>query len=479
LEGGVQRVGNQVRINVQLINGQTDEHLWAEIYDRELTTGNLFAIQSDITKAITRSLQATLTSREEQVLEQIPTENLAAYDAYISGRTKLNSLAKADTSDAVTQFTQAIQLDPNFAAAWAGLCQAQLTLYGQNSDQQHFDAGEAACNQALKLGDPSIDVHIALGKLYRLSGRYSQAEVSIQGARLAKAEQALETALSINSRSLDALIEFGFILAVQNRLEEAETQLLRAIELNPNYWSAQSALFDFYYNDSDKPDHYELAAQHAVLAASLRPDMAASWNNVGTAKYMLMQYDQATEAWQRSLSIEPTRTAYTNSGLALESLHRYKEAAAMQEKAAELAPRDHRSWGRLALALTRVEGENERAMQAFERATKLAREKLEVNGQDWRTLAQLASYLAELGEIEEAKTVGQSALKLSGRRSEALLYAATVYCRDAYTDTCFSLLEEMVEKDSSYRQFIDTTDPKLKDLNQEQSKRFQAIIATP
>ncbi len=479
LEGGVQRVGKQVRINVQLINAHTDEHLWAEIYDRELTTGNLFAIQSDITKAITRSLKATLTSEEEQVLEQIPTENLAAYDAYIIGRTMLDSLAKEDMDDAVEKFTLATQLDTNFAAAWAGLCEAQLMRYKQNSDQRYFDAGETACNRAMELGDSSVEVHIALGALYRISGRYSRAEVSIQRAKLAKAEQALENALSIDGLSLDALIEFGFILAVQNRLEEAETKLLRAEELDPNYWSAQSALFGFYYSYSDKPDRYKLAARHAVRATSLRPDMAASWNNLGTANYMLMQYDQATDAWQQSLSIEPTRTAYTNSGLALENLHRYKEAAGMQEKAAEMAPRDHRSWGRLAAVLMRVEGGNDRALEAYDRATILAREKLEINDRDWRTLGNLASYLAATGKNKEAMEAAQRAMQLSERRPEALFRATLVYCKDGYSDACFSLLEEMVDKDASYRQFIDITDPALKDLNPEESKRFQAIITAP
>ncbi len=126
-----------------------------------------------------------------------------------------------------------------------------------------------------------------------------------------------------------------------------------------------------------------------------------------------------------------------------------------------------------------VEGENYRAMQTYERAAELAKEKLEVNNLDWRTLGHLASYLTEIGNSEEAMTAAQSALQLSGRRPEALFRATMVYCHEAYTDTCFSLLEEMVEKDASYRQFVDTTDTKLKDLNPQESNRFQAIIATP
>jgi len=476
LEGGVQRVGKQVRINVQLINAHTDEHLWAEIYDRELTARNLFAIQSDISKAIAQALRAALTSDEEQALEDVPTENLAAYDAYVSVRVKLDSVAKEDLSQAVAQFTLATQLDPNFASAWAGLCQAHLGLYKQSSDRQYFEAAEAACNQALVLDDSRVEVHIALGALYRTLGRYSRAQVSLQRANYTRAEQALENALSIGGLTVDALIELGTLLAYQNRLTEAETELLRAAELDPNYWLTETALFSFYYQFSDKPDHYELAARHAERAASLRPDMAASWNNLGTANFMLAHYDQAADAWQQSLSIEPTRTAYTNTGLALYNVGRFKAAAEMQLKAAKIAPNDHRAWGRLADAQRFVDGEGEHAAKNFARAAGLAQDLLEINNQDWRTLGMLSVYLVRMNEGEEAMAAARRAMQLSRRNPETLFYTALVRLSEGQTDACLSLLEEAVAKDDYYR-FLIEIDPDLKQLSE--LMRFQAIIATP
>ena len=476
LEGGVQRVGNQVRINMQLINAQTDEHLWAEIYDRELTAKNLFAIQSDISRAIARALRATLTSDEEQMLEQVPTENLAAYDAYVSARMKLDSIAKEDMRQAIAQFTLATQLDPDFASAWAGLCQAHLGLYKQSSDRQYFEAAEAACNQALLLDESHVEVHIALGSLYRTLGKYSRAQVSLQRANYAKAEQALENALSIGGQTADALIELGLLLADQNRLTEAETELLRAAELEPDYWSAETALFSFYYRFSDKPDHYELAVRHAERAAALRPDMAASWNNLGTANFMLANYDQAADAWQQSLSIEPTRTAYTNTGIALYNVGRFKAAAEMQLKAAKIAPNDHRAWGRLADAQRFVEGEGEQSAKNYARAAGLARELLEINNQDWRTLGMLSVYLARMNEGEEAMAVARRAMQLTRRNPETLFYTALVRLSEGQTDACLSLLEEAVAKDDYYR-FLIEIDPDLKQLSA--LVRFQAIIAPP
>jgi TolB-like protein len=123
LEGGVQRSGNRVRINVQLIEADTDEHLWAEVYDRELTAENLFDIQSDITRAIARALQAVLSGQEQQSLEQKPTENLDAYAQYLRGKAAAATFGRdvPQIDAAIAAYKKAIELDPKFAAAYAAL----------------------------------------------------------------------------------------------------------------------------------------------------------------------------------------------------------------------------------------------------------------------------------------------------------------------------------------------------------------------
>src|SRR5439155_11379039 len=121
LEGSVQKVADQVRVNVQLVNAQIDSHLWAETYDRKLT--DIFSVESEIAKGIAESLQAKLTGREEQALAVKPTNNLEAYDAYLRGLAfdtrstySIDALRKA-----ISFFERAVQLDPNFALAWARL----------------------------------------------------------------------------------------------------------------------------------------------------------------------------------------------------------------------------------------------------------------------------------------------------------------------------------------------------------------------
>ena len=121
LEGGVQRAGQQIRINVQLIDAQSDEHLWAEIYDRHLSAGNIFAIQSEISKAISEALQAVLSPAEQRRLQAIPTESLEAYESYLLGKQRMARRDTESLKEAVDYLSKAVEMDPQFALAWSTL----------------------------------------------------------------------------------------------------------------------------------------------------------------------------------------------------------------------------------------------------------------------------------------------------------------------------------------------------------------------
>lgn len=454
LEGGVQRLDDRIRVNAQLIDGEDDSHLWAETYDRQLSAANIFAIQSDIARAIAGALRAKLSGNEERALESVPTENLAAYDAYVAARANLDGISDENYARALEQFALATELDPGFAAAWAGLCSTYLRMYTRDSDRDHFDAAEAACDRALELDATRAEVYVALGSLYSHFGQYSKAEVALQRANYAKAEEALEQALALDGVELDALLQLGNALAWQGRLKEAEEYLLQAEALEPASWDVQAALFSFYYSFSDRRERFDLAAQHAARSASLRPDLAASWNNLGAANYMMGRYELAADAWEESLAVEPNRTAFTNTGLALYYSGRYEEAAEMQERAVALSPNDHRAMGRLADALNFVGGQEERTLQAFREAAALAGELLEVNDRDWRTLGLLAFYQANIGQHAQAEQSISRALQLSERNAETLYYHALMQSLQGAPEPALKTLEEAVTKDPDYIHLI-------------------------
>lgn len=461
LEGAVQRDGDHIRVNAQLINAGRDDHLWAETFDRELSTASLFEIQSSIARAIAAALNTKLSNADEHRLDSIPTGSLEAYDAYLLGKQSLLGNSVDAYEAALVHFEDALALDESFAGAYAGLCETHLGLYGKSGDPIHFKAAETACEQALAIDADLTEVHVALGSLFFRHGDFQLAE------------DKLRSALASEPENIDAMVELGLTLAEQGRIREAETVLLEAESLQPDHWPVQDALFSFYRRNDDQADRYERAVKHAMRVVELSPKSSAAWNNLGTAYHSLQQFDAAKSAWDTALQLQPTRTAYTNRGLGYYSEGRFAESAEMQLKAIELAPTDHRAWGRLAESY-RALGENEdAAREAYARAIPLAESRLEINDQDWRTIAMLGTYYVHSDRQDDARKQIESALSISKRNPEALLYAALVSNALGEKEMTLTLLEEMVERDDSYRNFV-IEEPDLQVLRG--NERFESLI---
>ena len=171
VEGSVQKAADQVRVNVQLINAQTDSHLWADTYDRKLT--DILGVESEIAKGIAEALQAKLTAREERRLAVKPTNNPDAYDAYLRGlafdvRASVGgySYARDLAAKAIDLYERAVQLDANFAIAWARLSRADALFYVSRNDAASAarqDAAERALENAQRLEPSSPETLLALG----------------------------------------------------------------------------------------------------------------------------------------------------------------------------------------------------------------------------------------------------------------------------------------------------------------------------
>ena len=149
LEGSVQKVGDQVRVNVQLIRADHDSHLWAETYDRKLT--DIFGVESDVAKSIAQALQAKLNGHEEQAFGAKPTSNPEAYDAYLRGLAAEGESIRSvyPIQKAISFYKRAVHLDPNFALAWSSLSRAHSSLYPSFGDST--EAAKRALEAAQKL----------------------------------------------------------------------------------------------------------------------------------------------------------------------------------------------------------------------------------------------------------------------------------------------------------------------------------------
>ncbi len=162
LEGSVQKVADQVRVNVQLIQVASDSHLWADTYDRKLV--DIFGVESEVAKAIADALQAKLTGGEQQALAVKPTNNSEAYDAYLRGLAlDLRASSPTDSEKVVGFYERSVQLDPAFALAWARLSRANSQVYfgGLDRTTARRDAAERALNTAQKLQPNSPETVLA------------------------------------------------------------------------------------------------------------------------------------------------------------------------------------------------------------------------------------------------------------------------------------------------------------------------------
>jgi serine/threonine protein kinase/Tfp pilus assembly protein PilF len=225
LEGSVQKVADQVRVSVQLINGQTDSHLWADTYDRKLT--DILGVESEIAKRIAESLQAKLTGREEQALAAKPTNNPEAYDAYLRGMVFETRGYSRVSSDLLTKATgfyeQAVQLDSNFALAWARLSRVDAFLDFDHGDPARRDAAKRALEKAQKLAPDSPETLLALGYYqYWVLYDYGLAKTTFE--RVTK---------MLPGRS-EVLIALGRVTLREGHWDEAIAYYEQALDLDPH-----------------------------------------------------------------------------------------------------------------------------------------------------------------------------------------------------------------------------------------------------
>lgn len=320
LEGAVQRSGNDVRINVQLIDAKTDEHLWARTYDRELTARNIFSIQSEISEAITIALKAELTPPEKARLATIPTNNSEAYRIYVTGRNNLNERQLETLLSARQQFEDAIALDSNFAAAHAGLADTVQLLYINHKaitwDEARIVA-ETAVQTALALDNELADAYASLGLLRMEFARHDPHD----------------TAYS-----------------------ESEAALTKAIELNPSHARAYMWLASL----RERQGRYDEAIELNKRSLEFDPVGRIPYANLPILYARLGRHDVALKQWLDALRIHPTwPTLYANVSVQLEKMGRLDEAAAWAVKARTLS-RDPTTGLNLARIFERL-GEHEKA----------------------------------------------------------------------------------------------------------------------
>jgi len=354
ISGGVRRSGTQVRINIQLIDASTDANLWAETYTRELSSENVFAIQSEIVNAIIIELQAVLSSEEQQQFKKIPTNNMAALEAFFRGRSSYALNTSEGYSKAILHFQQAVKFDENFAQAHAQLALSLLekVFYGGLSQEVQSAIAEPVIKRALALNPALSEAHQALGYLEQIKGNANAAEA------------AFKQAIQLNSNNAAALMMYGNLTSWSlGQPERAISLFQQAMLLDPQNSHPEQQLAEALMNTNRNKE-----AQRVLEALiSKAPNFAQSYRSLGILfNHKLYQHDQAIKAHRQSYFLDPqVPMSAFEIAESYRELHMFDNAIFWYERSISLSSTDE--FGIMALfELQRLRNEDELSEQMLQ-----------------------------------------------------------------------------------------------------------------
>ncbi|POH25746.1 adenylate cyclase [Sinorhizobium americanum] len=294
LEGSIRKAGSRVRVTAQLVEGKGGGHVWADRYDRDLT--DIFALQDEITHTIVDHLKVKLLPEEKKVIGRVPTGNFEAYAYYLRGRHFLHWHCKSHYVLAKRMFAMAVELDPLYARAYAGIADCDSFLFLHYNADVSIDGILATSAKALDLESGLAEAHASRGLALSLRERHSEA--------MAEFEQAI----ALDPNLFEAYYFYARACFTQGKLDEAARLFLRAAELKPDDYQALLVLVNIL-RSLGRDQEMRMAAQEGVARAErelrLRPENArpAYLGALGLAA--LGDHDRAKEWAGRALTIDP------------------------------------------------------------------------------------------------------------------------------------------------------------------------------
>jgi serine/threonine-protein kinase len=321
LTGRVRQRGDGLTIGVELINAQDNSQMWGQQYNRKLS--DLFAVQEEIAKEISRKLRLKLTGAEEEQLAKRPTENLKAFQYYMQGRAAAQRRTNSDLRASVNYFEKALQEDGNYALAYAGLSDAYANLgyYGSMAPIEGRGKAEEAARKALELDDNLAEAHAALGLVY----------IGFAPSNFAVGDLELRHAIELNPNLAVARYSLGLSFIRQGRLDEASGELAKARGLDPISSIIARAVVIPHYFKRDYSRAFELLRQ----ANELGPPLSATWEiglyiKNGSLNEAFAEIEKAKAARKDDpLIVYSTGMAYAAAGKKPEALQKIKELEAL------------------------------------------------------------------------------------------------------------------------------------------------------
>jgi serine/threonine-protein kinase len=385
------------------------------------------------------------------------TQEPAAHDYYLRGRGYMQDYHKPENLEAaIAVFDHALERDPNYALAYAGLGDAYWNKYEITGDRQWFEKAFNACQRAVDLAADAAETRTCLGTVYNGSGQYEKAITEFQ--------QAVEADVT----SDDAIRGLAFAYEKLGRTSEAERTFQKAIEIRPQYWAGYEALGYFYSSQA----RYQESAQQFERAISLAPDDPHGYRSLGGIYIYMGRYAQAIDILRKAIELYPTTQAYSNLGVAYFNLRNFEDSISAYEHACTEQATDYIACGNLARSYYWAQDRRAQAPRYYQRAIRLADERLKVNPQDGDLHIMLANYYAMLNDKQKSLQHLREALTLHPEDPEFLLIAAIVHNQFGEPVEAISLVKKAVDRGYSAAEIRSA--PELDNLRNQPD--FQSVL---
>ena len=424
LEGAVSESGSQARVIYSLVDATTGGTLGGNTIT--VSNSDHLAIEDQLVTSVAKILG--MEPRQDDRMEQ-GTHESAAYDFYLSGRGYLQDYHRPENVDsAIAVFQHALERDPKYARAYAGLGEAYWRKYEQTHARSWVALAGDACKRAVDIADDLAIAHNCLGIVSDGTGAYQRAADEFQHAA------------RLDPSSDNALLGLASVYDKLGRAMEAENYFKRAIELHPQYWEGYARLGTFYFTAA----RYREAEEQFRRLTMLVPEGEIGYSNLGAAYLAEGRYAEAVTEFERALQLQPSAMGYSNLASALFFEHHFDEAANRYETAVHQKDAEYWQWGNLAEAYALLPADAARVQPAYLKAAEMVSEALRVNPRDEEAIHYASLYQAMLGNREASLALLRRIPAGSPIDPELRSTAAKIYYRLGMTDQALSELEKAV-----------------------------------
>jgi serine/threonine-protein kinase len=452
LQISLQRSADLVRVAYTLADAKTGRTLGGNSMDVPIS--DPFALEDQVSSGVATALGLELRPEERRELASHGTGLPDAYNYFLQGRGYLEK-GPESMSSAITLFTRALELDPNYGLAEAELGTAYWSKYESGKDKKFIPKARQACSKAVDMGNAGAAGHVCLGVLENGAGNYE------------KAVDEFTRAIQLDPSSDGAYTGMASAYERLGKLNDAEKTYQQVINLRPRYWKGYNQLGIFYCRQSQ----YDKCAAMFQKVAELTPDSFRGYANMGAAYLADGKYAEAIPPLKKSLEVRRTTAGYSNLGTAYFHLRKYSEAASAYTEATHIDGSDYKVSGNLGEAQY-FAGNRTEADKAYRRGIQLAEETLKINPRDPEVLSYLANYHVMLEERAPALKYLDQALAYGKSDKEILFSAALVYNRLGETGTALEWLSKALQ--AGYSLTTVRESPDLDNLHS--NPRYQALV---